>query len=84
LLAHRQSRGLLALGLEFTEGRIMTMQQTFETIRAKPNGPIKKFELLKLFGKTLKANGIEDPRALSCAEIEGEIAILLGTNGAGS
>ena len=55
----------------------MTMQQTFETIRVKPNGPIKKFELLKLFGKTLKANGIEDPRALSCAEIEHAIAKLL-------
>jgi hypothetical protein len=55
----------------------MTPQQTFEAIRAKPNGPIKKFELLKVFGKALKDSGVADPRTLSCDEIEAKIAALL-------
>ena len=46
----------------------MDPQQAFAAIRTKPNGPIKKFELLKIFGKMLKDSGITGPRTLSCEE----------------
>jgi hypothetical protein len=52
------------------------MRETFEVLRAKKDGPVKKFELLKLFGRALKDAGVEDPRTLSCAEIEAKIAEL--------
>jgi hypothetical protein len=55
----------------------MNPQETFETIRSKTNGPIKKFELIKAFGGALKASGVSDPRALSCDELETKIAEII-------
>jgi hypothetical protein len=52
------------------------MRETFEAIRSRADGPIKKFELIKIFGGALKASGVADPRALSCKELESKIAGL--------
>ena len=57
----------------------MDIKTTFETIRAQPDGPVKKFELLKVFGKALRESGVADPRTLSCEELEAHIADGLGT-----
>jgi hypothetical protein len=42
----------------------------FLDLHQQPNGPAKKFALLKLFCEDLKAAGFTDPRNMSCAEIE--------------
>jgi hypothetical protein len=52
----------------------MDIKTSFETIHAQPDGPVKKFELLKVFGKALRESGVADPRTLSCEEIEAKIA----------
>ena len=39
-----------------------------ERLKPKPDGPVKKFELVKVFGKALPDHGI-DPYKLSCAEL---------------
>jgi hypothetical protein len=56
----------------------MDIKTTFETIRAQADGPVKKFELLKVFGTALKEFGVADPRTLSCAKLEAKIAERLG------
>jgi hypothetical protein len=56
----------------------MDIKTTFETIRSQPDGPVKKFELLKVFGKALRESGVADSRTLSCEEIEAKIAEGLG------
>jgi hypothetical protein len=61
------------------EQKLMDIKATFETIRSQPDGPVKKFELLKVFGKALRESGVADPRVLSCEEIESKIADGLGT-----
>jgi hypothetical protein len=42
----------------------------FLHVRQQPNGPTKKFALLKLFGEDLKEAGFGDTHNMSCAEIE--------------
>jgi hypothetical protein len=42
----------------------------FLDLRQQPNGPTKKFALLKLFGEDLKEGGFTDARNMSCAEME--------------
>jgi hypothetical protein len=55
----------------------MNPQETFKAIRTKDNGPIKKFELIKMFGGVLKEAGVADPRTLSCEELEAKIADII-------
>jgi hypothetical protein len=55
----------------------MQAREAFESIRVKKDGPIKKFELLKLFGRALKESGIADPRTMSCADLEAKIAEII-------
>jgi hypothetical protein len=46
----------------------------FENItRRNPAAPMRKFALIKTFGRFLAAQGVDDPRKLSCAEIESVI-----------
>jgi hypothetical protein len=58
----------------------MDIKTTFEMIRAQPDGPVKKFELLKVFGTALRESGVADPGTLSCKELETKIADGLGTS----
>jgi hypothetical protein len=55
----------------------MNPQETFKAIRTKDNGPIKEFELIKMFGGVLKEAGVADPRTLSCEELEAKIADII-------
>jgi hypothetical protein len=52
-------------------------QKVFAKIRSQNDGPTKKFELLKAFANALRQSGMEDPRTLSCAELEEKISELL-------
>ncbi len=42
---------------------------SFETLRAMPNGPIKKFYLIKNFRVKIIAATGRDPRAFGCDEL---------------
>jgi len=46
----------------------MDIKTSFEMIRAQPDGPVKKFELLKVFLTALKESGVADPGTLSCKD----------------
>lgn len=54
----------------------MTPRDTFNAIKAKEDGPIKKFELIKIFGKALRQDGC-GPDKMSCAELELAIEAIL-------
>jgi hypothetical protein len=56
----------------------MDIKTTFETIRSQHDGPVKKFELLRVFGTALKESGVADPGTLSCKDLEAKIAEGLG------
>ena len=55
----------------------MNPRETFEAIRSKADGPVKKFELIKIFGGVLKESGVADPRTLSCDELETKIEDII-------
>lgn len=55
----------------------MNPRETFETLRSKADGPVKKFELIKIFGGVLKESGVADPRTLSCDELETKIEDII-------
>lgn len=54
----------------------MNAPHALAAIRAQPEGPIRKFQLIKTFGPALRQAGI-DPRQMSCTAIESEIEKLL-------
>ena len=55
----------------------MNPRETFEALRSKADGPVKKFELIKIFGRALKESGVADPRTLSCNELETKIEVII-------
>jgi hypothetical protein len=55
----------------------MNPRETFEALRSKADGPVKKFELIKIFGRALKESGVADPRTLSCNELETKIEDII-------
>ena len=54
----------------------MAYAETFAEIASQKDGPIKKFQLIKIFGSALRQSGL-DPRKMSCAELEKNIAAML-------
>jgi hypothetical protein len=57
--------------------RQMTHAETFAALQSQKDGPVKKFQLVKIFGSALRQCG-HDPKAMSCAELEAEIITMLG------
>jgi hypothetical protein len=51
--------------------------EIFDAIKSKKDGPIKKFELIKAFGSALRQSGSPDPKIMSCAELEWQIAAII-------
>jgi hypothetical protein len=56
----------------------MDYVETFAEIASQKDGPIKKFQLIKIFGSALRQSGSE-PAQMSCAELEKNIAAMLQT-----
>ena len=54
-----------------------TPAEVFHAIKSKKDGPIKKFELIKAFGSALRQSGSPDPKIMSCAELERQIATII-------
>jgi hypothetical protein len=54
-----------------------TPLQVFDALKSKKDGPIKKFELIKAFGSALRQSGSPDPKTMSCAELESQIATII-------
>jgi hypothetical protein len=56
--------------------RQMTHAETFAQIATQKDGPIKKFQLIKLFGAAIRQGGVE-PKEMSCTELEARISEML-------
>lgn len=55
----------------------MTDRDVFNQIRQQRSATVRKFQLLKVFGKAIKDYGIDEPQVMSCAELEDLIMFLL-------